>query len=95
MKPGSRHSPEVRAKIAARVRNAMADPVVRQKISERTKAAMADPAVRRKISDGMSDAYGPDREFLSLVAAWNRARANVRRRFLNQMLAAVIMERLE
>lgn len=111
MKPGSRHSPEVRGKIAARVREAMADPAVRRNISELTKAAMADPAirrkiskrtkecmadtgVRRKISGGMSYAYRLDREFVALVAAWTGAPAEVRRRFLEQIIAVVIAEPL-
>lgn len=93
MRPGSHHSPEVRARISRSVRRAMASPEVRRKISERTKAAMADPAVRAKISNrtkrGMAKACTPDRELADLTHAWNAARPSVRQSFLAQFMVRI------
>lgn len=51
MKPGYRHSPEARQRIAEATRTAMADPAVREKISERTKIGMGTLPELRRLRD--------------------------------------------
>ncbi|MBI5260882.1 MAG: hypothetical protein HY852_03570 [Bradyrhizobium sp.] len=65
-------------------------PEERAKISEATKARMADPAVRQRIRDGMQAASGEANELRALRAAWRDVRPAVRKRFLNEILAAAL-----
>lgn len=86
MKPGTKHSPEVRAKIAAATRAAMAKPEVRERVSRATKAGMADPRVRARMNIGRQGKGGSALELNALVSAWNGARQRVRQQFLARIL---------
>ncbi|PPC98687.1 MAG: hypothetical protein CTY36_10645 [Methylocystis sp.] len=66
-------TPEQRALISMRTREAMAPSEVRQRISEATKRGMAARA-----------AWGP--ELQALRAAWRSAGPDARRRFLDELL---------
>ena len=79
MRPGSRHSTEVRQKISERVRAGMASPEVRKRISERTK-------------EGMRNGPVETRQRQRLHTAWNGATNQVRKEFLAKILAPLDRE---
>jgi len=76
MKRGGTHDQAARARIAAGTRAAMADPAVRERISQRTRAGMA------RVS-----AFAPQKH--ALAVAWQAACPEVRKSFLDQILAPV------
>jgi hypothetical protein len=75
MKPGSKHTPEMRAAMSAKMRVIMNDPAVRRRISEGTKA-------------GMLAAADELPELILLRNAWGRCRPSVRKRFIEELLSA-------
>jgi hypothetical protein len=74
MRPGSQHSPEARARIAAGTRAAMDNPNVQSRVSAATKA-------------GMARAAGSAPELLLRRTAWAAARPTVRQKFVAELLA--------
>jgi hypothetical protein len=84
---GKTQSAETKAKIAGTLRARMTDPAVRAQISADTKARMADPAVRQRIRDGMAATAGELISLTVLRSAWLGAPSNVRRRFIEELLA--------
>jgi hypothetical protein len=76
MRRGSKHTPQMRAAMSAKMRVVMNDPAVRRRISSGTKAGMR------------AAAEGELPELMQLRAAWAGCRPSVRRRFIDELLAA-------
>lgn len=71
-RPTAPKSPEIRARISAGTKAAMASPEVRARISQRTK-------------EGLAAASGAMDEGRLLRTAWRAARPSVRKRFLEEL----------
>jgi hypothetical protein len=76
MRRAWKHTPEIRAAMSAKMRLIMNDPAVRQRVSEGTKAGMR-AAAEEELP-----------ELMQLQAAWAGSRPSVRKRFIDELLAA-------
>ena len=77
MRLGSKHTPQMRAAMSAKMRVVMNDPAVRRRISNGTKASMR-AAAEEELP-----------ELTLLRTAWGRSRPSVRKRFIDELLSAV------
>lgn len=72
MRPGSKHTPEMRAALSQKMRTLHSSPEARKLISQRTK-------------EGLADAIGVSRELRALRVHWKLAEPAVRTKFLREI----------
>jgi hypothetical protein len=77
MRRGSKHTPQMRAAMSAKMRVVMNDPAVRRRVSDGTKAGMR-AAAEEELP-----------ELILLRTAWALSRPPVRKRFIDALLSVV------